>query len=110
MRLVDRIKDLIKSGGEWISSVQLEAAILTHPDVEQVVVVARDDPRWVERPVAFVVLREHAAVTAEQLREHAAQQVASWWLPDEFVLVDAIPTTGTGKASKEALRRSLRSA
>lgn len=109
LRLVDRIKDLIKSGGEWISSVELEEAIATHPHVEQVAVVARDDPRWVERPVAFVVLRAGSEVAAEQLREHVSHQVTSWWVPDEFVVLDAIPTTGTGKLSKEALRRSLRS-
>jgi fatty-acyl-CoA synthase len=109
IRLVDRIKDLIKSGGEWISSVQLEAAITSHPEVEQAVVVAREHPRWVERPVAFVVMRDGATATPDELRDHVASQVASWWLPDEFVLVDAVPTTGTGKASKEALRQSLRS-
>jgi fatty-acyl-CoA synthase len=109
LRLVDRIKDLIKSGGEWISSVELEAAIATHPTIEQVAVVARDDPRWVERPVAFVVLRAGSVMSEEQLREHVSAQVASWWLPDEFVVLDTIPTTGTGKLSKEALRRSLRS-
>lgn len=109
LRLVDRIKDLIKSGGEWISSIELEAAIATHPHIEQVAVVARDDPRWGERPVAFVVLRAGTTTSVEQLREHVSHQVVSWWLPDEFVVLETIPTTGTGKLSKEALRRSLRS-
>ncbi|MGA5273639.1 long-chain fatty acid--CoA ligase [Streptomyces cellulosae] len=108
LRLVDRIKDLIKSGGEWISSVELEAAIATHPHIEQVAVIARDDPRWGERPVAFVVLRAGTTTSVEQLRAHVSHQVASWWLPDEFIILDAIPTTGTGKLSKEALRQSLR--
>ena len=110
LRLVDRLKDLIKSGGEWISSVELETAIATHPDVEQVAVVGRDDPRWVERPVAFVVVRPGANTDADQLREHLAPLVASWWVPDDFVIVDALPTNGTGKLSKETLRRSLRAA
>jgi fatty-acyl-CoA synthase len=105
LRLVDRIKDLIKSGGEWISSVELEAAIATHPDVEQVAVVAREHPRWVERPVAFVVLRPDAV---DQLREHLSRRVASWWMPDDFIVLDAIPLTGTGKLSKQTLRDSLR--
>lgn len=109
LRLVDRLKDLVKSGGEWISSVELEAAIATHPDVAQVAVVAREDPRWGERPVAFVVLRAGSVLTTDQLREHASHQVASWWVPDEFVVLEALPLTGTGKPSKEALRRSLRS-
>jgi fatty-acyl-CoA synthase len=108
VRLVDRIKDLIKSGGEWIPSAELEAAIAAHPHIEQVAVVARDDPRWVERPVAFVVLRAQATTSVEQLREHLAHRVASWWLPDEFVVLDTLPTTGTGKPAKEVLRQSLR--
>ncbi|WP_030226831.1 long-chain-fatty-acid--CoA ligase [Streptomyces sp. NRRL WC-3626] len=109
LRLVDRIKDLIKSGGEWISSAELEAAIATHPDVEQVAVVAREDPRWAERPVAFVVLRAGSDPTMDKLREHVSHRVASWWLPDEFVVLDSLPLTGTGKPFKEALRRSLES-
>ncbi|GIE36835.1 long-chain-fatty-acid--CoA ligase [Actinoplanes italicus] len=108
VRLVDRIKDLIKSGGEWISSVELEAAIATHPDVEQVAVVAREHPRWVERPVAFVVLRADADTAVDQLREHLSRRVASWWMPDDFIVLDAIPLTGTGKLSKQTLRESLR--
>ncbi|WP_433796262.1 long-chain fatty acid--CoA ligase [Actinoplanes sp. CA-252034] len=110
LRLVDRIKDLIKSGGEWISSVELEAAIATHPDVEQVAVVARDHPRWVERPVAFVVLRADADTAVDQLREHLSGRIASWWMPDDFIVLDSIPLTGTGKLSKQALRESLRTA
>lgn len=108
LRLVDRMKDLIKSGGEWISSVELEAAISSHADVVEVAVIARPDPRWMERPVAYVVLREGSATTAEQLRRHIAPKVAKWWLPDEFVFMTTLPKTGTGKLSKAALRQSLR--
>ncbi|MFR0357502.1 long-chain fatty acid--CoA ligase [Streptomyces sediminimaris] len=104
LRLVDRIKDLIKSGGEWISSVELEAALASHPDVAEVAVIARPDPRWTERPVAYVVLREGTAHTAEALLRHITPMVAKWWLPDEIVFMAALPRTGTGKLSKSALR------
>ena len=108
VRIVDRMKDLIKSGGEWISSVELEAAISAHPDVVEVAVIARPDPRWMERPVAYVVLRDGSAATAEDLAHHLTPLVAKWWLPDEFVFVAALPKTGTGKLSKSALRDSTR--
>ncbi|MFF9378071.1 long-chain fatty acid--CoA ligase [Streptomyces griseoluteus] len=106
LRLVDRMKDLIKSGGEWISSVDLETAIASHPDVVEVAVIARPDPRWTERPVAYVVLRDGGAATAEVLLRHITPMVAKWWLPDEFVFMDSLPRTGTGKLSKSALRES----
>ncbi|MBY8344006.1 long-chain fatty acid--CoA ligase [Streptomyces spinosirectus] len=106
VRLVDRIKDLIKSGGEWISSVELEAAIASHPDVVEVAVIARPDPRWTERPVAYVVLREGSTGTAEDLLRHIRPMVAKWWLPDEIVFMTALPKTGTGKLSKSSLRES----
>ncbi|OLF19281.1 long-chain fatty acid--CoA ligase [Actinophytocola xanthii] len=108
LRLVDRMKDLIKSGGEWISSVELEAAVSSHPDVVEVAVIARPDPRWMERPVAYVVLREGSTTTADELARHITPMVASWWLPDEFVFMATLPKTGTGKLSKSALRESLR--
>ena len=109
LRLVDRLKDLIKSGGEWISSVELESVIGSHPDVLEVAVIARPHLRWGERPVAYVVLRDGAAATAEELVAHASPHLAKWWLPDEFIFVPSIPKTGTGKLSKSALRESLRS-
>jgi fatty-acyl-CoA synthase len=103
------MKDLIKSGGEWISSVELEAAISSHSDVVEVAVIGRPDPRWMERPVAYVVLREGSAATADELRQHIAPKVAKWWLPDEFVFRAALPKTGTGKLSKAILRKSAQS-
>ncbi|MET8850171.1 long-chain fatty acid--CoA ligase [Amycolatopsis sp. NPDC004625] len=106
LRLVDRMKDLIKSGGEWISSVELESALTSHPDVVEAAVIARPDPRWMERPVAYVVLREGSATTAGELLAHLTPMVAKWWLPDEVVLVPSLPKTGTGKISKAALRES----
>jgi fatty-acyl-CoA synthase len=108
LRLVDRMKDLIKSGGEWISSVELEAALASHPDVVEVAVIARPDPRWMERPVAYVVLREGSAATADELLRHLTPMVAKWWLPDEFVFMTTLPKTGTGKLSKTALRDSAK--
>jgi fatty-acyl-CoA synthase len=108
LRLVDRMKDLIKSGGEWISSVELEAAIAAHPDVVEVAVIARPDPRWMERPVAYVVLRDGSATTAEELVRHLTPLVAKWWLPDEFVFRTTLPKTGTGKLAKSALREAAR--
>jgi fatty-acyl-CoA synthase len=108
LRLVDRLKDLIKSGGEWISSVEVEAVLASHPDVVEVAVIGRPDPRWMERPVAYVVLRAGSTATAEELLRHITPMVAKWWLPDEFVFVTTLPKTGTGKLSKSALRDSLR--
>jgi fatty-acyl-CoA synthase len=110
LRLVDRIKDLIKSGGEWISSIELEAVIASHPDVVEVAVIARPDPRWAERPVAYVVLCDDSVTTAEELLRHITPRVAKWWLPDEFFFMTALPRTGTGKLSKSALRDSARTA
>ncbi|HWO64746.1 MAG TPA: fatty acid--CoA ligase, partial [Umezawaea sp.] len=101
-------KDVIKSGGEWISSVELETTIASHPDVVEVAVIARPDPRWVERPVAYVVLREGSATTGEELLRHITPMVAKWWLPDEVVFLAALPKTGTGKLSKSSLRDSTR--
>ncbi|WP_328454142.1 long-chain fatty acid--CoA ligase [Amycolatopsis sp. NBC_00438] len=108
LRLVDRVKDLIKSGGEWISSVELEAALASHPDVVEVAVIARPDPRWMERPVAYVVLRDGSAATADELLSHITPMVAKWWLPDEFFFMVSLPKTGTGKLSKVALRDAAR--
>ncbi|MDQ7808770.1 long-chain fatty acid--CoA ligase [Amycolatopsis sp. A133] len=108
LRLVDRMKDLIKSGGEWISSVELEGAIASHPDVAEAAVIARPDPQWMERPVAYVVLREGSTATDEEVLAHITPMVAKWWLPDEVVFVTSLPKTGTGKISKTALRDSVR--
>ena len=104
IRIVDRTKDLIKSGGEWIPSVELENAILSHPAVTEAVVVAVSDPKWGERPGAFVVLRPGAELDAEGLREHLAARVARWWLPDLIEFTDGIPRTSVGKLDKKAMR------
>ena len=105
MKLVDRVKDLVKSGGEWISSVELENHIMSHPDVEEAAVIARPDAKWSERPVACVVVREGVTLTAEDIIEHLRTRVARWWLPDEVLFIPEIPKTSTGKFSKRRLRQ-----
>ncbi|MFS2291413.1 MAG: long-chain-fatty-acid--CoA ligase [Actinomadura sp.] len=104
VRIVDRTKDLIKSGGEWIPSVELEDAIVSHPAVNEAVVVAVSDARWGERPAAFVVLRPDARLDAEELRAHLAERVAKWWIPDLIEFTDAIPRTSIGKLDKKVMR------
>ncbi|WP_433802866.1 long-chain-fatty-acid--CoA ligase [Actinomycetospora sp. CA-084318] len=104
LHVVDRTKDLIKSGGEWISSLALEQALLEDDDVADAAVVAVPHPRWQERPLAVVVAREGAAVDGAALRERLATRVPRWWLPEEVVLVDALPRTSVGKTDKRALR------
>ncbi len=100
----DRAKDVIKSGGEWISSQELEAAAGSHPAVSQVAVIGVPHQRWQERPLMLVVLRHEAQLDARELSAHLAERVAKWWLPDRIEFVDALPTTGTGKVHKPTLR------
>lgn len=100
----DRLKDVIKSGGEWISSVALENALLAHPAVAEAAVIATPHPLWGERPMAVVVLRPGASATPEALREFLAPGFVSYALPDTFAFVDEIPKTSTGKLYKAALR------
>ena len=100
----DRSKDLIRSGGEWISSVALENALMGHPAVAEAAVVAVPHADWGERPVAVVMLKPGQSATAEQLRQHLAPAFVKWWLPDRFEFVDRIPRTSTGKFLKSALR------
>ena len=107
VRLVDRSKDLIRSGGEWISSVQLENALMDHPGVAEAAVVAVPDARWGERPWACVVPRPGAAPGADALLAPLRGHVPDWWLPDRVVMVDAIPRTATGKFDKKVLRARL---
>jgi fatty-acyl-CoA synthase len=107
IRLVDRTKDLVKSGGEWISSVQLENEIMAHPDVVEAAVIAVPDERWGERPCACVVLRQGRDVGEDALREHLADRVAKWWIPERFELMDEVPKTSVGKFDKKLLRARL---
>lgn len=106
VQITDRTKDLIKSGGEWISSVDLENAIMAHPKVLEATVIAVPHEKWQERPLACVVPKPEFAgkLTKEDLLEFLQPLVAKWWLPDEVVFLDAIPKTGVGKFNKRALR------
>lgn len=104
VQIKDRAKDVIKSGGEWISSVDLENALMGHPAVAEAAVIAVPHPRWQERPLAVVKLREGMSATPEELRAFLAPRFAKWWVPDRFELVDDIPKTAVGKFKKTALR------
>ena len=104
LEIQDRSKDLVKSGGEWISTVALENALMGHSSVLEAAVIAIPDEKWAERPLAVIVLREGASATPDELRELLAQRFAKWWLPDRFEFVDEIPKTAVGKFRKTALR------
>jgi len=108
LSLTDRTKDLIKSGGEWISSVAVENALMGHPAVKEAAVVAVPHPKWLERPLAVVVLRDGVRATVDELRGYLAGRVHSYWVPDAFEFIDAIPRTSTGKFLKSALRERYR--
>ncbi len=107
VRITDRSKDVIKSGGEWISSVELENELMAHPDVLEAAVIAKPDERWAERPLCCVVLCEGSSATAEELVEHLRPRVAKWWLPDEFAFIAEVPKTSVGKFDKKVLRAML---
>jgi len=109
IRLVDRAKDLIKSGGEWISSVDLENTLMAHPGVREATVVGKPHDKWIERPLAFLVGDPAVPRPSDaELREHlSAHGIARWWLPDQFVFLDALPKTGVGKFDKKQLRQHL---
>jgi len=104
IQLRDRTKDVIKSGGEWISSVELENEIMAHPAVAEAAVIALPHPKWSERPLACVVLREGQTATKDEIVAFLDGRVAKWWLPDDVVFVDEIPKTSVGKFSKKDLR------
>ncbi|MBI3171682.1 MAG: AMP-binding protein, partial [Hydrocarboniphaga effusa] len=102
--ITDRSKDLIKSGGEWISSQALENEIMAHPAVAEAAVIAVPHEKWMERPLACVVKKTGMEVTPEQLRAHLKGKFADWWLPEAYTFIDAIPRTSTGKFQKLKLR------
>ncbi len=107
IQIKDRSKDVIKSGGEWISSVELENAIMAHPAVAEAAVIAVPDEKWAERPLAAVVLKEGASANAEELREFLAPNFAKFWLPDRIEFISEIPKTSVGKFRKTALREQF---
>jgi fatty-acyl-CoA synthase len=106
VQIVDRTKDLIKSGGEWISSVDLENAIMAHPQVLEAAVIAISHPKWQERPLACVVPKPEFkdTLTPDEIRTHLLTKFASWELPDEIIFIDAVPKTSVGKFDKKVLR------
>jgi len=109
VQIVDRTKDLVKSGGEWISSVELENTIMAHPKVLEAAVVGLAHPRWSERPCAAVVLKAEfrSEVSDAEIRAFLSERVAKWWLPDEIVFLDELPKTSVGKFAKTRLREQL---
>jgi fatty-acyl-CoA synthase len=107
IRLRDRTKDVIKSGGEWISSVELENEIMAHPAVAEAAVIGLVHPKWGERPLACVVLREGASATKDDITAFLDGRVVKWWLPDDVVFIDQIPKTSVGKFSKKDLRQQF---
>jgi fatty-acyl-CoA synthase len=104
LRLVDRTKDLVKSGGEWISSVVLENEIMAHPKIAEAAVIAVPHPKWGERPLACVVVAEGEQLTREEVLEFLRGRLTSWQLPDDVVFIDEVPKTSVGKFSKKTLR------
>ena len=102
--IADRSKDLVKSGGEWISSVDLENAIMAIPGVAEAAVIAVNHPKWQERPLACVVAKPGANVTKEQVYDHLGARFAKWWMPDDVVFIEAVPKTSVGKFDKKVLR------
>src|SRR4051812_21200746 len=107
LKLVDRTKDLVKSGGEWISSVELENVVMAHPKVLEAAVVAVPDEEWGERPCACVVPCEGEDLDADELRSFLSERVAKWWVPDRIQFIDEVPKTSVGKFDKKLLRRRL---
>ncbi len=110
MRIADRTKDLVKSGGEWISSIAIEGIIMAHPDVAEAAVIAVAHPKWDERPLACVVAKPEAKgrLTKEQIIEHLRPHIAKWWLPDDVVFIEQIPKTSVGKFDKKVLRAQFK--
>jgi fatty-acyl-CoA synthase len=107
LRLTDRAKDVIKSGGEWISTLDLEEAVCSHPAVAMAAAIGVPHPKWDERPLLMVVLRPGQSAEPEALRAHVAERVAKWWTPDEVRIADALPIGPTGKVLKRELREAL---
>ncbi|MES2896362.1 MAG: long-chain fatty acid--CoA ligase [Pseudomonadota bacterium] len=107
LRLTDRAKDVIKSGGEWISTLDLEDAVSSHPAVALAAAIGVPDPKWDERPLLLVTLRPGQSVDPEVLKAHVAERVAKWWTPDEVRIVDELPIGPTGKVLKRELRNQI---
>lgn len=107
MQITDRSKDVIKSGGEWISSIELENEAIGCNGVAEAAVIGAVHPKWDERPLMIVVRKEGAEVTREQVLDYLNGRIAKWWMPDDVVFVDEIPHTATGKILKTRLREQF---
>jgi fatty-acyl-CoA synthase len=108
VKITDRVKDLVKSGGEWISSIDLENALISHPAVQEAAVIAVPHPKWGERPLGVIVLKPDADVTPAALKEHPRPLFAAYALPEAYVFVPEIPRTSTGKMMKAKLRETYK--
>ena len=104
IQITDRAKDVIKSGGEWISTVELETTLMAHPDVIEAAVIGVPDEKWDERPLACVVLKQGSGTNIDELREFLADRVAKWWVPERWAFIDEVPKTSVGKFDKKVLR------
>ena len=105
VQIRDRTKDVIKSGGEWISSIDLENAAVAHPAVAMAAVIGVKHPKWDERPLLFIVRKPGQSLDKAQILDFLAERVAKWWLPDDVLFVDSLPLGGTGKVQKNELRQ-----
>ena len=110
MQIRDRAKDLIKTGGEWISSIDLENAAMGHPAVAMAAVIGVKHPRWEERPLLFIVRKVDQSLEREEILAFLAERVAKWWLPDGVIFLESLPVGGTGKVQKASLREQYGSA
>ena len=108
MQIRDRAKDLIKTGGEWISSIDLEGVAMAHPAVAMAAVVGVRHPKWEERPLLFIVRKPDSSLEGDEILVFLAERVAKWWIPDAVIFLDALPVGGTGKVQKAALARTIR--
>lgn len=104
LQIVDRAKDVVKSGGEWISSIDLENAAVGHEAINEACVIGVKHPKWDERPLLFLVKNEGASVSKEDVYQYLESKVAKWWLPDDIIFVEELPHTATGKLQKRTLR------
>ena len=108
MQITDRSKDVIKSGGEWISSIDLENTAVAHPDVVEAAAIGIAHPKWDERPLLVVIARPGSGLTRESLLAFFEGKIAKWWLPDDIVFVEELPHTATGKLLKTRLREQFK--
>ncbi len=108
MQITDRAKDVIKSGGEWISTIELENLAVGHPKVAEAAVIGVAHPKWDERPLLVIVLKKGESATKEDILGFMQGKIAKWWMPDDVVFVDEIPHTATGKIQKITLRQRFK--